>query len=156
MLQGCTCGSQSIWCSAGHLVHQPLVSVGWLRIRSVLSLQSLSCLPALAQISMTGMHPVCSEPHCPLIYSVLHQSVSDGFSRDSIKRLANVKVNNIHCPPFIHQTSHVIADNSKSASPSLLEIIKKDLAMASATFFSSCGCILPGLTNLHIIALNVF
>ena len=47
---------------------------------------------------------VLNLPHCPLVYPTLSKFTYKDVMGDSAKRLAEVKIDNIHCSPFIYQT----------------------------------------------------
>ncbi|XP_048790623.1 uncharacterized protein LOC125688470 [Lagopus muta] len=50
----------------------------------------------------SASQPVLNPPHCPLIYPTLPQLCYKDVMGDSIKCLAEIKVDYIHCSPHIH------------------------------------------------------
>ncbi|KAJ7400839.1 hypothetical protein BTVI_101645 [Pitangus sulphuratus] len=52
-------------------------------------------------------------PHCPLIQSILTEFTYEDVVRDSVKSLAEVKVDSIHCSPLIHPSSFFIIEGNQ-------------------------------------------
>ena len=80
----------------------------------IASYQPPTRLHATYHHSLDGViQPAFNLFHCPLMQPVLHQLTYEDLTGSSVKSLTEVKVDNIHCFPLIHQASDFIIDGDK-------------------------------------------
>ena len=59
----------------------------------------------------SAVHSVLNPPHRPLIQSTLPELPNEGFMEGTVKSLAEVELDNIHCLPLIYWAGHAIIES---------------------------------------------
>jgi len=123
------CGSTAFWCVShssqlciiGKLADDALylffqvtdedIEQHWTQCWPLRNATSYRPLTRDCSTQSSASQPVPSPPHCPLIYPVLPKFINENVRGDSIKIIAEVKVDNIYCSLLIYPVSLDIIDS---------------------------------------------